>query len=108
MSQRHAGRRAAGGAAGVLERLPPPDLCVETVELEGETRVLFTFPARPDATSSLTEAEQEVTELILLGLTTAQIATMRGVARATVSSQLQSIDRKLGVASRAELACKLG
>lgn len=60
-----------------------------------------------EAPGHLTSTEWDIAALALQGQTTAQIATARGVARATVSSQLQSIYRKLGVGSRAELACKL-
>jgi DNA-binding NarL/FixJ family response regulator len=94
---------------GKSERLLlPPGLTVETLEVGGETLVVFAFPTKGDALGPLTEAERDVVDLILRGLTTAQIAAARGVAKATVASQLQSIYRKLGVASRAELACKLG
>jgi len=91
-----------------LAHLPPPGLVVEAVEVDGEALVVFTFPVEREASDSLTDAEAAVVELVLQGLTTAQTATARGVAKATVSSQLHSIYRKLGVASRAELACKLG
>lgn len=108
MSQRGRGFGFPSRETSEFERLPPPGLVVETVELGGETLVVFAFPVKAAAPSPLTRAEQEVTALVLQGLTTAQIAAARGVASATVSSQLQSIYRKLGVASRAELACKLG
>lgn len=85
----------------------PLGLTIEAIELGGETFVVFAFPDRRAPPGSLTEAENAVVDLILQGFTTAQIAAARGVTRATVSSQLQSIYRKLGVASRAELACKL-
>jgi DNA-binding NarL/FixJ family response regulator len=83
----------------------PPGLTIEIVEVGGEALVVFELPrVRP---SSLSEAETCVVNLVLQGLTTAQIAVVRDVARATIASQLQSIYRKLGVASRAELACKM-
>ena len=96
-------------ATGEPDPLPLPfGLTVETIEVGGETLFVFAFPRKRAAASSLTEAEKAVVDLVLQGLTTTQIATARGVARTTVSSQLQSIYRKLGVASRTELACKLG
>lgn len=107
MSRRCGRPRFPAKEASKLDRLPPPGLVVEALELDGETLIVFEFPANAAAPGPLTEAEQEVTALVLQGLTTAQIAAARGVARATVSSQLQSIYRKLGVTSRAELACKL-
>lgn len=87
---------------------PPLGLVVEMVEAGGETLVVFSFPSQYDASTDLTATEREIVELTLRGLTTAQIASVRGVVKATVSSQLQSIYRKLGVSSRAELACMLG
>ena len=103
-------RRGAVAAAVFdhAERTPLPlGLTAETVVVAGDTLVVFVLPGRQGIANPLTEAEQAVVELTLQGLTTAQIAAARGVARHTVSSQLQSIYRKLGVASRAELACKL-
>jgi len=84
--------------------------CADRLALARAGRALAwqAFPVEQDAPGSLTEAESAVVELVLQGLTTAQIAGARGVSKATVSSQLQSIYRKLGVTSRAELACKLG
>jgi LuxR family maltose regulon positive regulatory protein len=94
---------------GELESLSlPPGLTAETIEVGGETLVVFAFPGKRDAPSPLTEAEQHIVDLVLQGCTTAQIAATRGVARTTVSSQLQSIYRKLGITSRIELVCKLG
>ena len=96
-------------AASAPEPLPLPlGLTVETIQVGGETLVVFAFPRKQDYPSLLTDAEKDIVELVLQGLTTAQIAAARDVAKTTVSSQLQSIYRKLGVASRAELACKLG
>jgi DNA-binding NarL/FixJ family response regulator len=94
--------------AGVFAPPPlPADLAAEIIEVGGEMLVVFSFTGKRDVSGPLTEAEQAIADLVLQGLTTAQVAAARGVARATVASQLQSIYRKLGVASRAELACKL-
>ena len=90
------------------EHLPlPPGLTIEAIEVDDQVFVVFAF-AGGSVPASLTDAEAVVVGLVLQGLTTAQIAAARGVARNTVSSQLQSIYRKLGVTSRAELASKLG
>jgi DNA-binding CsgD family transcriptional regulator len=85
----------------------PFGLSIETVEVGAETLVVFGFPLRGLA-RSLTRVERLTVALILEGLTTAEIAAARGVARTTVSSQLRSIYGKLSVSSRTELACKLG
>ena len=55
----------------------------------------------------LTDAEREVVALVIEGLSNAQVATRRKTAARTVANQLQSIFRKLGLASRAELIAKL-
>lgn len=99
---------AKEGGAGDPDSLPLPwGLTAETIEVDGETLVVFAFPSKRGALGLLTEAEKDVVDLVLQGLTTAQVAVARGVSKATVSSQLQTIYRKLGVTSRAELACKL-
>ena len=84
-------------------------MTIEALELDGESLVVFSFPSHPAMLLSLlTRAEHDVMELVLRGFSTAQIAAMRGTTKATTSSQLQSIYRKLGVASRTELTTKLG
>lgn len=46
-------------------------------------------------------------ELTLSGLSNAEVAKKRGTAVRTVANQLQSLFRKLGVNSRAELSARL-
>lgn len=82
-------------------------LTAETILIDDEVLVMFEFPAEQSAWNALTPAEREIAGSILRGLTAAQIAAARGVSTATVASQLQSIYRKVGVSSRAELVCKL-
>ena len=53
--------------------------------------------------AGLTKAEREVALLAVRGLSNAAIAKQRRCAVRTVANQLQSIYRKLGVGSRAEL-----
>ncbi|MCA9613033.1 MAG: helix-turn-helix transcriptional regulator [Sandaracinus sp.] len=57
--------------------------------------------------SQLTEAEWEVARLAADGLSNAAIADRRGTTVRTVSKQLDSAYRKLGVSSRRELAVRL-
>jgi DNA-binding CsgD family transcriptional regulator len=52
----------------------------------------------------LTATEREVAHLALLGHSDKEIASRRGTTRSTVANQLHAIYRKLGIASRAELA----
>lgn len=60
-----------------------------------------------DGLTALTASEREVAELILAGCSNRHIARERGTSERTVANQVQSIFRKLGVVSRAELAAKL-
>lgn len=52
----------------------------------------------------LTDAEQEITLLLLLGVTNQEIADRRGTSVNTVQNQVASIYEKVGVHSRAELS----
>jgi DNA-binding CsgD family transcriptional regulator len=52
---------------------------------------------------ALTSREWDVVELLLRGATTAEIADELGVAPVTVRRHLGSVERKLGVATRAEV-----
>ena len=51
----------------------------------------------------LTPSERDVALLILKGMTTAEVAQLRGAAEGTVKSQSSAIYRKAGVANRAQL-----
>ncbi|MEZ4430540.1 MAG: helix-turn-helix transcriptional regulator [Nannocystaceae bacterium] len=55
----------------------------------------------------LSDAELEVINLALVGLSDEQIAERRGTRRRTVANQLRSAYKKLGVNSRFELAAGL-
>ena len=55
---------------------------------------------------ALTEAEQDIAVRLFQGATNAE-SDARGVSPKTVSNQLESIFRKLGVTSRAELVLLL-
>lgn len=57
--------------------------------------------------SCLTQAEAEVVQALLVGGSNQAIARRRGVSERTVANQLQSVFRKLGVASRVELVAWL-
>lgn len=63
---------------------------------------------RPSAGwESLTPAERRVAELVAEGLTNPGIAARLFVSRNTVQTQLRSVFRKLGVASRAQVAVEV-
>ena len=83
--------------------LPPPaGLRATVVEINGESLVALSYPV--DATlpmpGCLSDSEQAVVRLACGGLTSRQIATVRGVRHRTVCNQLASVYRKLGVHSR--------
>lgn len=79
--------------------------------IAGETWVVLRLDHRPTGNAEdlahLTPAEQSVADLVLAGLTNAQIAARRGTRERTVVNQLARIFRKFGVFSRAELVAKL-
>ena len=54
----------------------------------------------------LTEREREVTELVLGGLATEEIAQRMTISRHTVRDHFKSIFTKVGVASRPELTAR--
>lgn len=56
---------------------------------------------------NLSEAEREITVLMIAGSTNADIAEKRGMSEYTIANQVQSIFRKLRVRSRGELVVKL-
>lgn len=76
-------------------------LRIDEVEL-----IVFDVPA-PVAPRGLTEAEREVAELVLEGLSNRDIAERRGASVKTIANQLRRIYDKLGVSSRFELAARL-
>ncbi len=72
---------------------------------EGQSVAIFSFDVEEkDAASELTVAEREVALLALEGKSNAEIARARTCSVRTVANQLQSVFRKLGIRSRAELA----
>jgi DNA-binding NarL/FixJ family response regulator len=54
----------------------------------------------------LTDSERTVAIDLLAGLSNATIARRRGVALRTIANQVAAVLRKVGVASRAELAAR--
>lgn len=68
--------------------------------------VVFSYPIE-DAGPKLTDAERQVALRLLAGQSNAEIAEARGCAVRTICNQIQSLYRKLGVSSRAELAATM-
>jgi DNA-binding CsgD family transcriptional regulator len=75
-----------------------------------EDLALLSFPlaAIELPPNALSPAEEEVALLVYAGASNKEIARARGVSPRTVGNQLESIYRKLGVGSRAELVLRLG
>lgn len=87
-----------------LPPTPPPSLVAYEIE---PGKVLFVHAIPKAKVGGLTAAEDEVLALLLDGYNNAAIAKARGTSPRTAANQVASIFRKLGVASRAELAAKL-
>jgi DNA-binding NarL/FixJ family response regulator len=68
--------------------------------------VVVAFDA-PEPAPSLSPAEREVARLVFAGLSNTDIAIARSTSHRTVANQIAAIFRKLGVASRAELAARI-
>jgi DNA-binding CsgD family transcriptional regulator len=85
---------------------PPKNLRVE-YSGDGQTVAILSFDVDDaDKTHELTSAEREVALLVLAGKSNGEIAEARHCSVRTVANQLQSVFRKLGIRSRAELAAK--
>ena len=90
-------------------RLAPPEGLTRVPIDEGELLVFSgSAPeARADELAALTPAEQRVVQGLLSGERTAEIAVSLGKSEHTITNQLGSIFRRLGVTSRGELIAKL-
>ncbi len=96
------GYEAARQLVSLLERAQGNDTSAEELAILRDVVRLF-----DPGGSALTEAEWAVVQLASTGLTNAAIAERRGTTARTVSKQLDSAYRKLGVTSRRELAVRL-
>lgn len=84
------------------------DVDTRCVSIAGVTVLVVSFPALPDSLpEDLSAAEREVLRCLLRGDSYAEIATRRRTAMRTTANQVASIFRKVGVASRGELAARL-
>jgi DNA-binding CsgD family transcriptional regulator len=87
---------------------PPIGLEATRFRVGGEELVAFSVPNRKlELPEKLSPAEREVTELMLSGLSNAEIAACRSTALRTVANQVAVIFDKLGVGSRGELVALL-
>jgi DNA-binding NarL/FixJ family response regulator len=78
------------------------------VAVAGEKLLVGAYPlVNEHLVGSLTAAEREIVVHLVSGSTNSDIARRRGSSERTVANQVQSIFRKLGARSRAELAASL-
>jgi DNA-binding CsgD family transcriptional regulator len=98
-----------------LER--PPGLVVDRFEVGGQSFAILEWPGRRSlganaaagveagdpGTSRVSRAQRQVLDLVLAGLSNAEIALRRGRSVHTVAHQVDAIFRRLGVGSRLEL-----
>jgi DNA-binding CsgD family transcriptional regulator len=99
-----------GSLAELAALFAPCGLASRLVELEidGERLAVASCAlADPARLAPLSAAEREVARLLVSGASNRVIAQRRGAAERTVANQVRAIYRKLGVASRAELAARL-
>lgn len=79
------------------------------MDIGGERLLVLSYPLEESdlrGDFDLTRAEAEVAELAIAGLSNAEIAEHRGAAVRTVANQVAAVLRKIGVASRHELAVR--
>lgn len=88
---------------------PPSGLRAYKFVDKEEHYLVLSFPVATAALpEQLTDAERVVLRELLAGKSNAEIADARGTSPRTVANQISSLYRKLGVASRAELAARFG
>ncbi len=86
---------------------PPRGLRAYEIEIGGVRHVVFEHVLGPhDGRRALTAAEREIALLLEEGLVDRAIAERRRVTRSTITKQVHSIFRKLGVRSRRELLAR--
>jgi DNA-binding NarL/FixJ family response regulator len=87
---------------------PPPGLEVAIVNLDGDEFAILHFPvtSQTDLTG-LSDAESEIANAIVKGMSNEEIARMRRTSNRTVAKQVASIFKKLGVGSRRELVARV-
>ena len=100
-------------AAGTWLRLHAARLTPDSPHGAGQTAVILE-PAKPADLSplildlhGLTSRERQITQLVLRGLPTADIAQRLFISRYTLSDHMKAIFAKLGVTSRPELTALL-
>jgi DNA-binding CsgD family transcriptional regulator len=86
------------------DRSTPPALRVTRFRVGSDELAVLSFPLfRLTLPESLTKAEREIALEVLEGKTNSEIASSRDTSVRTVANQINSILRKTGAGSRAEL-----
>jgi DNA-binding CsgD family transcriptional regulator len=86
----------------------PAGLAVEVFELGEKTFAVLEWPLEGHRTPAvLRPAERDILDLVLAGLSNAEIAGRRRRSVRTVAHQVDTIYRRLGVGSRQELLALL-
>lgn len=99
---------AAGRADRGWQLGAPPALEAYVGHLGDEPVVLLEWPTAGEAArKGLSRSEANVLDLVLAGLSSAEIAARRARSRRTVENQLAAIYAKLGVRGRLELFARL-
>jgi DNA-binding NarL/FixJ family response regulator len=89
--------------------LPPPEgLTLEDAGPPARLVLSFPLPGSQQPPTALTPAEAEVLRDLVRGLSNRDIAAQRGVSVHTVTKQVSSVLRKLGVQSRLDAALRVG
>jgi len=85
----------------------PKGFRVATFEAGGAELAVVSYDLGSVELGRLTAVEREVAALLLAGRSRSAIAMARGRSKATIARQVESIYKKLGVRSRAELVSLL-
>jgi DNA-binding CsgD family transcriptional regulator len=99
--QKRAAHDALEEALTIFERLPAP------LWAERARGAMDRLGRRPPSRWDLTATERQIAELVATGLTTQEVADKMFLSPRTVSANLSSIYRKLGIRSRTELARRI-
>jgi DNA-binding CsgD family transcriptional regulator len=95
---------SSGEVEGALHEPERHDQRHQVQDVLGEELYVLSYPVpQLRYPANITLAEREIIQLLLDGLSTAQISKMRRTSPRTVWKQLVSIYDKAGVTSRAEL-----
>lgn len=90
----------------ILKRLTQQRARLETALSDAQSAVFDVIEAQFDLWA-LSPAERDVATFLVKGLSTAEIAEMRGSKEGTVKAQLNAIYRKSGCANRSEVMSQL-